>query len=124
MKLGGFKGEAFDAASSSGSDGGKVCHPKRVRYRASYESGGVPISTPMSVVSVLALAGGLADAADRHITIERHSDPTQKVSYYLSNNSDDALNSDVLVYPGDTALCRRLPWSMCWAMSESPAGFP
>jgi polysaccharide biosynthesis/export protein len=85
--------------------------------------GAYAISTPMSVVSVLALAGGLADAADRHITIERHSDPTQKVSYYLSNNSEEALSSDVLVYPGDTALVPKAAVVYVLGDVGKPGGF-
>jgi polysaccharide biosynthesis/export protein len=64
--------------------------------------GAYPIGTPRSIVDVLALAGGLNDAADRHLTIERRSDPNQRVSYFLSNSSDQALNESIKVYPGDT----------------------
>jgi polysaccharide biosynthesis/export protein len=86
--------------------------------------GAYPISTPMSVVSVLALAGGLADPADRHITIERHSDPAQKVSYFLSNNSEVALSSDVLVYPGDTALVPKAGVVYVLGDVGRPGGYP
>jgi len=86
--------------------------------------GAYSISTPMSVVSVLALAGGLADMADRHITIERHSDPAQKVSYYLSNNSKDALNDDVLVYPGDTTLVPKAGVVYVLGDVGRPGGYP
>jgi polysaccharide biosynthesis/export protein len=64
--------------------------------------GSYPIGTPRSIVDVLALAGGLNDAADRHITIERRSDPSQRVTYFVSNSSDQALNDSIRVYPGDT----------------------
>ncbi len=64
--------------------------------------GSYPIGTPRSIVDVLALAGGLNDAADRHMTIERRSDPNQRVSYFLSNSADQALNESVKIYPGDT----------------------
>jgi protein involved in polysaccharide export with SLBB domain len=43
------------------------------------------IDTRRKVIDVLALAGGLTDVADRHITIERHGDPNQKIDYYYSN---------------------------------------
>jgi polysaccharide export outer membrane protein len=66
--------------------------------------GSYPITTPQSLIRVLSLAGGLTSSADRHITISRHSDPDQKVTYYLSNQSGKALQDDVLVYPGDTVL--------------------
>lgn len=66
--------------------------------------GSYPITTPQSLIKVLSLAGGLTSSADRHITISRHSDPDQKVTYYLSNQSGKALEDDVLIYPGDTVL--------------------
>jgi polysaccharide export outer membrane protein len=66
--------------------------------------GSYPITAPRSVIDVVALAGGLTNVADRSITIERKSDPAQKVNYFLSNNSNDAIDSSVLVYPGDRVL--------------------
>ncbi len=86
--------------------------------------GAYPISTPTSVVDVLALAGGLADPADRHITIERHSDPSQKVSYFLSNRSEDALNSGVVAYPGDTVLVPRAGIVYVLGDVGKPGGYP
>lgn len=64
--------------------------------------GSYPIGTPRSIVDVLALAGGLTDAADRHITIERRNDPSQRVSYFLSNSASQSLDDSVKIYPGDT----------------------
>jgi polysaccharide export outer membrane protein len=64
--------------------------------------GSYPIGTPRSIVDVLALAGGLTDAANRHIKIERHSNPNQHVDYFLSNSADEALNQSIKIYPGDT----------------------
>lgn len=86
--------------------------------------GAYPIATPSSVVSVLALAGGLADLADRHITIERHSDASQRVGYYLSNRSQEALDSNVLVYPGDTVLVPRVGVVYVLGDVGRPGGFP
>ena len=43
------------------------------------------IDTARKVVEVLAMAGGLTDMADRHITIERFGAAKQKVEYYFSN---------------------------------------
>ncbi len=86
--------------------------------------GAYPISTPMSVVSVLALAGGLADPADRHITIERRNDAANRVSYFLSNNSDEALNSDVVVYPGDTVLVPKAGIVYVLGDVGRPGGYP
>lgn len=86
--------------------------------------GAYPITTPTTVVDVLALAGGLTDPADRHITIERHSDPSQKVSYFLSNRSDEALNNDVLVYPGDTVLVPKAGIVYVLGDVGRPGGYP
>lgn len=65
--------------------------------------GAYPITTPMSVIDVLARAGGITNLGDRHITIERHG-TGQKVEYFLSNNADVALDQKVKVYPGDTVV--------------------
>lgn len=62
-----------------------------------------PIRAPMSVIDVLALAGGISEAGDRHITIERHQ-THEKISYYLSNKPDEAIDTSVQVYPGDTVI--------------------
>lgn len=63
--------------------------------------GSYPIGTPRTVLEVLSLAGGLNDLADRKITIERRGSK-EKVDYFLSNKSETALDTSVLVYPGDT----------------------
>ena len=68
-----------------------------------HSPGAFPIRAPMSVVDVLALAGGISEAGDRHITIERHQ-THEKISYYLSNKPDEALDTSVVVYPGDTVV--------------------
>jgi polysaccharide export outer membrane protein len=86
--------------------------------------GAYPISTPLSVVSVLALAGGLADPADRHMTIERRSDASQKIGYFLSNKSEEALSSDVLVYPGDTLLVPKAGMVYVLGDVARPGGYP
>jgi polysaccharide export outer membrane protein len=62
------------------------------------------IDTRRKVIEVLALAGGLTDIADRHITIQRHGDPNQKIEYYYSNVAGTALGDDPLVFPGDTVV--------------------
>jgi polysaccharide export outer membrane protein len=62
------------------------------------------IDTRRPVIEVLALAGGLTDIADRHITIQRHGDPKQKIEYYYSNVAGTALSDDPMVYPGDTVV--------------------
>jgi polysaccharide export outer membrane protein len=63
--------------------------------------GAYAINTPRSVVDVLTLAGGLNDMADRKIKIERHG-THEKVTYFVANNADTALDLAVMVAPGDT----------------------
>ena len=63
--------------------------------------GAYPIDTPRSVIDVLSLAGGLNELADRKITIERHGNH-EKLSYFMANHADTALDSAVMVAPGDT----------------------
>src|SRR5579863_6607259 len=67
------------------------------------------ITTPQTVLRVLALAGGLAEDADRKITIQRHNQPDQKIEYYLANNADQAMQTAVMVNPGDTVIVPRAP---------------
>jgi polysaccharide export outer membrane protein len=58
------------------------------------------VATPRTALDVLALAGGLGEGADRHITIERGR-TGERISYFLSNDSDKALTDNVRIYPGD-----------------------
>jgi polysaccharide export outer membrane protein len=67
------------------------------------------ITTPQTVLRVIALAGGLSEDADRKITIQRHNQTDQQVDYYLSNNADKAVQSAVMVNPGDTVIVPRAP---------------
>jgi polysaccharide export outer membrane protein len=63
--------------------------------------GSYSLQTPRPVLSVLTLAGGLTETADRRIQIQRGTTST-KVSYFLSNNASETFDTGVLVYPGDT----------------------
>lgn len=85
--------------------------------------GAYPISTPQSVLKVLSLAGGLTTTADRTITISRHSDSSQKVTYYLSNRAGQALQDDVLVYPGDLIMVPNAPVVYVLGDVPKPGGF-
>ncbi|HTY82875.1 MAG TPA: polysaccharide biosynthesis/export family protein [Silvibacterium sp.] len=64
----------------------------------------VSISTPRTLVDVLAMAGGLTDVADRHITVERGGTQHGVTEVFLSNKAEDALNANVEVFPGDKVL--------------------
>jgi polysaccharide export outer membrane protein len=72
---------------------GQVAHPGIVRLAA-----------PRTLIDVISQAGGLTESADRHIVIERGGKDGERIRAFLSNRSDDALNADILVRPGDTIL--------------------
>jgi polysaccharide export outer membrane protein len=63
--------------------------------------GAYPVTSPRSVLDVLALAGGLTELADRKILIERHG-TGEKVPYFVSNKPGVAMDTAVKVNPGDT----------------------
>ena len=62
--------------------------------------GAYPIHTARSVVDVLALAGGLTEAADRRVVIEDHQ-THEKASYFVSNEAKAAFDGAVMIHPGD-----------------------
>ncbi len=62
------------------------------------------ITAPRSVLDAIALAGGLADTADRHVTIQRRDRTIKPITYDLSNDAAKAMNDQVEVYPGDIVL--------------------
>jgi polysaccharide export outer membrane protein len=68
--------------------------------------GGYAINTPRSVIDVLTLAGGLNDIAGRKVVIERRG-TRERVSYFVSNEPDAALDSAITVYPGDSIIVPR-----------------
>jgi polysaccharide export outer membrane protein len=80
------------------------------------------ITTPQTILKVLSLAGGLTDAADRHITVKRNTSGEQ-LSYYVSNNADQALSHVVMVYPGDTVLVARAPMVYVMGDVSRPGGY-
>jgi polysaccharide biosynthesis/export protein len=86
--------------------------------------GAYEIDTQRKVIDVLALAGGLTDIADRHITIERHGDPNQKINYYYSNMAGTALTDDPMVYPGDTVVVPRVAIVYVLGDVSKPGGYP
>jgi len=86
--------------------------------------GSYEIDTPRKVVDALALAGGLTDIADRHITVQRHGDTNQRVDFYYSNNADAALREDPMVYPGDVVIVPRVPVIYVLGDVYKPGGYP
>jgi polysaccharide biosynthesis/export protein len=65
--------------------------------------GAYAINTPRSVLDVLTLAGGLTELADRKVLIERHG-TSEKVSYFLSNTPEVAVDTAMQVNPGDSII--------------------
>jgi polysaccharide export outer membrane protein len=91
----------------------------QVQKPGSYE-----IDTGRKVVEVLAMAGGLTDVADRHITIQRFGAAQQKVEYYYSNSALTALSEDPMVYPGDTVIVPRAAVVYVLGDVSKPGGYP
>ena len=81
------------------------------------------ITTPQTILKILSLAGGLTDMADRNVTVKRHKSPEQ-LSYYVSNNSEQALSDVVMVYPGDTVLVPKAPMVYMMGDVTRPGGYP
>ena len=82
------------------------------------------IDTARKVVEVLALAGGLTDLADRHMTIQRFGAAKQKVEYYYSNAAPTALSDDPMVYPGDTVIVPKAAVVYVLGDVSKPGGYP
>ncbi len=85
--------------------------------------GSFPITAPRSIFDMIALAGGLTDVADRSITIERHSDPGKKVSFFFSNNAKTAIDDAVLVYPGDKVIVPKAGLVYVLGDVKTPGGY-
>ena len=86
-------------------------------------SGAYPIGTARPVVDVLALAGGLNEVADRNIVIERRGDPDHPLHYNLANDGVVALQTSVLVYPGDTVMVPKAGIVYVLGDVNRPGGF-
>lgn len=81
------------------------------------------ISTPRSILSVVALAGGLTDSANYHITIQRRDGSQSPVDYNLSNDPHDAIANEVQVYPGDTVIVPKAGIAYVLGDVNRPGGF-
>ena len=96
-------------------NGGFLKHPDASVFVEEYASqqvsvlgqvakpGPVMLTTPRTLIDVLAMVGGLTEVADRHILVE-HVAAKQQSEVFLSNRPDDALNANVMIYPGDKIL--------------------
>jgi polysaccharide export outer membrane protein len=65
--------------------------------------GALAVTTARGLLDVLAMAGGLTEIADRHVTIER-ADKSEKTVVFLPNDAAASLQAETIVYPGDTVL--------------------
>jgi polysaccharide export outer membrane protein len=107
------------AVTIEDNESGEVYVMGQVKDPGSYE---IQTSTP--IIKILALAGGLTDLGDRHIMIERKGQESQRVSYFLSNNSNKAFDENVLVHPGDTVLVPKVPIVYVIGDVARPGGYP
>jgi polysaccharide biosynthesis/export protein len=85
--------------------------------------GAYTISTPRSILSVVALAGGLTDSANFNITIQRRNGSQSPVDYNLSNDAHDAIANQVQVYPGDTVIVPKAGIAYVLGDVNRPGGF-
>ena len=85
--------------------------------------GAYPISTPRSVLDVLSFAGGLTNIADRNILIERQGNKENTVKYYVSNNAEQAVATQVMIHPGDTLIVPRAGIVYILGDVNRPGGF-
>jgi polysaccharide export outer membrane protein len=85
--------------------------------------GAYSISTPRSILDVVALAGGLTDTADYRITIHRREASEQPVSYTLSNDPRAAIEQAVEVFPGDTVIVPKAGIAYVLGGVPKPGGF-
>jgi polysaccharide export outer membrane protein len=85
--------------------------------------GTFPVTTAQPILKIIAMAGGLTDIADRHVTVERHTDSSEKVSYYLANDADQAISARLMVNPGDVVIVPRAPVVYVMGDVAKPGGY-
>lgn len=85
--------------------------------------GAYPVTTPRTVLDVLSFAGGITNAADRNITIQRHGSKDDSVSYFVSNDPKQAIAAQVMVNPGDTVIVPRAGIVYILGDVNRPGGF-
>jgi len=85
--------------------------------------GAYEINTPRSIMDVVALAGGLTDLADRHVTIQRADGGAEEV-VFMSNDSTEDIKRSTLVYPGDRVLVPKVGIIYVLGDVGRPGGYP
>jgi polysaccharide export outer membrane protein len=86
-------------------------------------AGSYMIGTPLPVLNVLALSGGLTETADRNILIERRGDPGHPIAYNVSNDAREAIERQVLIYPGDMVVVPKAGIIYILGDVNRPGGF-
>jgi polysaccharide export outer membrane protein len=127
--------EAARAVERSLVEGGIMYHPRvlvTVRqfgtqnvtvFGQVVKPGAYAIDTSRSVLDVLALAGGLTELADRHVTLERHG-TNQRISYFVSNDADRDSTRTVMVHPGDRLVVPKTGIVYVLGDVGRPGGYP
>jgi polysaccharide export outer membrane protein len=85
--------------------------------------GAYPITTPRTVLDVLSFAGGITNVADRNIMVQRHGSKDETVAYYVSNNAKQAVETQVMVDPGDTVIVPKAGIVYILGDVNRPGGF-
>ena len=109
--------QAAQAIEHSYNSGGYLNHPQVSLTVAEYATQGVavigqvekpgmlPLSTPLDVLDVISMAGGLTATADRHILIRRKGNVSAPVPVFLPNDARVTLEAaNIMVDPGDTVV--------------------
>ena len=86
--------------------------------------GSIHVTAPVSILTVISMAGGLTELADRHITIEHNGNKDHRLDYFISNRSEEALASLRTVYPGDTVLVPKVGVVYVIGDVARPGGYP
>jgi polysaccharide biosynthesis/export protein len=79
------------------------------------------ITTVRSITSVLAMAGGFNDLADRHVFVER-SGTHERIPYFVSNSPQDQ-KVNMIVEPGDTVIVPKAKIVYVLGDVRSPGGY-
>jgi polysaccharide biosynthesis/export protein len=85
--------------------------------------GAYGITAPRSILSIIAMAGGLTDSADFNITIQRRDASQPPASYTLSNDARTAIADEVQVFPGDTVVVPKAGIAYVLGDVRKPGGF-
>jgi polysaccharide export outer membrane protein len=88
-----------------------------------HNPGNYEIGTARNILEIISLAGGLTDAADRHITVKRKQGDNQTSTVFLPNNAGDAIAQSEMVYPGDTVIVPKAGIVYVLGDVNRPGGF-